>query len=60
MAPLLASQAPRWPPHRREYHAVSRGWIVNELVADASALGSALNWNRRWLVERCVRWKVRP
>ena len=29
----VAGQTPKWSPKtRREYHAVTRGWIVNEVV----------------------------
>jgi len=29
---VLADASPRWPPQRREYHAITRDWITAELV----------------------------
>ena len=31
---LIARQTPKWPapPHRREYHSSTRGWIAQEVV----------------------------
>ena len=32
LSALIAGQTPKWPDHRREYHALTRGWIANEIV----------------------------